>query len=219
GDNTSKLKTLVSEWVNCEFKPDPPVDPDDKNSHGFTNHVCGRLLCPAELDWSNLAVRTGIRDHSDGYIITDLSFPAFLYKKYTVNPDDLEEGLFKGKILVQVCYKAVFTSPSSAKDIEGDGNGTDIIQNNRCAEKASCGLKVKKHVRFALSSVTSWRSVDRDFNYVQFWRTVVDFFERPPSREAQRRVDRLLKWWTRCATYYLLYLPAFASASPFRKVF
>ncbi|KAG1717876.1 uncharacterized protein EDB91DRAFT_1018627, partial [Suillus paluster] len=52
-------------------------------------------------------------------------------------------------------------------------------------------------VRFALSSVTSWRSVDRDFNYVQFWRTVVDFFERPPSREAQRRVDRLLKWWTR----------------------
>lgn len=32
----------------------------------------------------------------------DLSFPAFLYEKYTANLDNLEEGLFKGKILVQV---------------------------------------------------------------------------------------------------------------------
>lgn len=47
--------------------------------------------------------RAGIRDHADGYIVTDLSFPAFLYDKYTANPDDLEEGLFKGKILLQVC--------------------------------------------------------------------------------------------------------------------
>ncbi|KAG1753299.1 hypothetical protein EDB19DRAFT_1824045 [Suillus lakei] len=142
GDDTSKLKTLVSEWVNREFKLDPPDNPDNKSSCGFTNDACGRLLCPAELDWSNLVVRTGIHDHSDGYIITDPSFPAFLYEKYTVNPDDLEEGLFKGKILVQG-YKAVFTSPSSAKDIEGDGDGTDIIQNNRRAKKTSCRLKVK----------------------------------------------------------------------------
>ncbi|KAG1794030.1 hypothetical protein EV424DRAFT_1335610 [Suillus variegatus] len=115
-------------------------------------------------------------------------------------------------------YKAVFTSPSSAKDVDGDGDGVDIIQNNRRARKSFNGLKVKKHVaqiikmekvtprsiayiicqvKFALSSVTSWRSVDGDFDYVQFWRTIVDFFERAPGREAQRRVDRLLEWWTR----------------------
>ncbi|KAG1769025.1 hypothetical protein EDD22DRAFT_949209 [Suillus occidentalis] len=209
--------TLVSEWINREFKPDPPVDPDDKNSRGFTNDACGRLLCPAELNWSDPGVRAGIRDRSDGYIVTDLSFPAFMYEKYTANPDDLEEGLFKGKILVQG-YKAVFTSPSSAKDTECDGDGADIIQNNRRARNPYCALKVKKHVaqiirmekvtprslayiacqvRFALSSVTSWRSVDGDFDYVQFWRTLVDFFEKAPGREARRRVDRLLEWWTR----------------------
>jgi len=55
GDDTSKLKSLVSEWVNCEFKPDPPVDPDDKHSRGFTNDACSRLLCPSELDWNNPA--------------------------------------------------------------------------------------------------------------------------------------------------------------------
>ncbi|KAG2140893.1 uncharacterized protein EDB93DRAFT_1252678 [Suillus bovinus] len=130
GDDTSKLKVLISEWVNHEFKPDPPVDPDDKHARGFTNDACGSLLCPSELDWNNPDVKAGIWDRADGYIVTDLSFPAFLYKKYTAKPDDLEEGLFKGKLLLQA-YKAVFTSPSSAKDVEGDGNGADVIQNNR----------------------------------------------------------------------------------------
>ncbi|KAG2125233.1 hypothetical protein BD769DRAFT_1358463 [Suillus cothurnatus] len=196
GDDTSKLKSLVSEWVNREFKPDPPVDPDDKHSCGFTNDACGRLLCPSELDWNNPAVKAGIRDRANGFIVTDLSFPAFVYETYTANPDDLEEGLFKGKILLQA-YKAVFTSPSSAKDVEGDGDGVDIIRNNRRANRSSNALKVKKHVRFALSSVTSWWSVDGDFDYVQFWQIIVDFFERPPGREAQRRVNKLLEWWTR----------------------
>ncbi|KAG1844123.1 hypothetical protein C8R48DRAFT_618287, partial [Suillus tomentosus] len=195
----------------------PPVDSDDKNYRGFTSDACGRLLCPAELDWNSPAVKAGIRDRSEGHIVTDLSFPAFVYEKYTANADNLEEGLFKGKILLQG-YKAIFTSPSSAKDVEGDGDGADVIANNRRAKKSSCGIKVKKHVaqiikmdkvtprsiayvacqvRFALSSVTSWRSVDGDFDYIQFWRSIVDFFEKPPGREAQRRVNKLLEWWTR----------------------
>ncbi|KAG2743757.1 hypothetical protein P692DRAFT_20746536, partial [Suillus brevipes Sb2] len=217
GDDTSKLKSLVSEWVNREFKPDPPVDPDDKHSRGFTNDACGRLLCPSELDWNDPVVKAGIRDRTDGYIVTDLSYPAFVYEKYTAKPDDLEEGLFKGKILLQA-YKAVFTSPSSAKDVEGDGDGADVIHNNRRAKRSFNTVKVKKHVaqiikmdkvtprsiayiicqvRFSLSSVTSWRSIDGDFDYVHFWRIIVDFFEKPPGREARRRVDKLLEWWTR----------------------
>lgn len=53
------------------------------------------------------SVQAGIRDRSEGYVVTDLSFPAFLYEKYTANPDDLEEGIFKGKILLQVCHTRV----------------------------------------------------------------------------------------------------------------
>lgn len=56
-------------------------------------------------------------------------------------------------------------------------------------------------VRFALSSVTSWRSIDGDFDYEQFWRTIVDFFEKAPGRVARCRVDALLEWWTRYVTY------------------
>ncbi|KAG0699684.1 hypothetical protein DFH29DRAFT_877165 [Suillus ampliporus] len=217
GDDMSKLKTLVANWVNHELKPNPLVNPDDKHSRRFINDTCGKLLCPAELDWNSPVTKAGIRDHSQGHTMTDLSFPAFLYEKYTANLDNLEEGPFRRKILVQG-YKAVFTSPSSAKDIEGDGDGADIIENNRCTKKAACGIKVKKHVaqiikmervtprliayiacqvRFALSSVMSWWTVDGDFDYIQFWRSIVDFFERPPSQEVQCRVDRLLEWWTR----------------------
>ncbi|KAG1768748.1 hypothetical protein EV702DRAFT_979254 [Suillus placidus] len=196
GDDTAKLKSLVAEWVNMDSTPDPHIDADDKHYRGFINDACGKLLCPAELDWNDPIIKAGIHNRSDGYLVTDLSFPAFLYERYSANAQNLEEGLFKGKILVQA-YKAVFTSPSSAKDVEADGDGADISANNRRAQKSCTGIKVKKHVRFALSSVTSWCSVDGDFDYVQFWRTIVDFFEKPPGRTARRRVEILLEWWTR----------------------
>ncbi|KAG1830264.1 hypothetical protein DFJ58DRAFT_737027 [Suillus subalutaceus] len=52
-------------------------------------------------------------------------------------------------------------------------------------------------VQFTLSSITSWWLVNGDFDYIQFWKTIVDFFERPPGQDAQHRVNRLLEWWTR----------------------
>ncbi|KAG1862954.1 hypothetical protein C8R48DRAFT_603274, partial [Suillus tomentosus] len=217
GDDTSKLKSLVPDWVNRELKPNPPVDPEDKFCRGFTNDACGKLLCPTELDWNDPIVRAGIRDRVDGYVVMEMSWPAFLYAGYTADQNNLEEGLFKSTLLVQA-FKAIFTSPSSAKEVTGDGDGANIIENNRRTKKDFSGRKVKTHVaqiikmqkvsarsiayvscqlRFALSSVTSWRSVDSDFDYIQFWYIIVDFFERPPGRVAQRNVDRLLAWWTR----------------------
>jgi hypothetical protein len=52
-------------------------------------------------------------------------------------------------------------------------------------------------VRFALSSVTSWRTVDGDFDYEIFWNNIVDFFEDVPGPVTRCRVTKLLEWWTR----------------------
>ncbi|KIK37002.1 hypothetical protein CY34DRAFT_93495 [Suillus luteus UH-Slu-Lm8-n1] len=223
GDDTSKLKGLVSEWVNRELKPDPPLDREDKHCHGFVSDACGRLLCPTEMDWNNPNVRAGIRDRTDGHIVTEMSWPSFLYLGYTADANNLEEGLFKSKLLIQA-YKAIFTSPSSAKEVAGDGDGANIIEHNKRAKKDMFGKKVKTHVaqiinmqkvtprsiayvscqlQFALSSVTSWRSIDGDFDYVQFWNNVVDFFEKAPGRVARCNVDRLLVWWTRYVIYHV----------------
>ncbi|KAG2135973.1 hypothetical protein DEU56DRAFT_737359 [Suillus clintonianus] len=197
GDDTSKLKSLVADWINRELKPDPLVDPDDKHCRGFVNDACGRLLCPTELDWNSPIVRAGIRDRTDDYVVTEMSWPAFLYEKYTANQDNLEEGLFKSTLLLQA-FKAIFTSPSSARDVAGDGDAANIIETNRRAKKdVHSSMKVKTHLRFALSSVTSWRPIDGDFDYKLFWQNIVDFFEIPPGRLAQQKVKRLLAWWTR----------------------
>ncbi|KAG1849721.1 hypothetical protein F4604DRAFT_1934737 [Suillus subluteus] len=200
-----------------DLKPDPLVDFEDKHYRGFINDGCGRLLCLTELDWDQPIVRAGIRDRADGYIMTEMSWPRFLYDGYTADPNNLEEGLFKSKLLLQA-FKAIFTSPSSAKEVVGDGDGANVIENNRRTKKNLFGQKVKTHVaqiikmqkvsprslayvscqlRFDLSSVTSWHQVDGDFDYAQFWCNIVDFFEQAPGRLAQRNVDRLLVWWTR----------------------
>ncbi|KAG2122509.1 hypothetical protein BD769DRAFT_1389599 [Suillus cothurnatus] len=189
GDDTSTLKDLVASW----------------------------LLCPAEWDWNNNRVKAGIRDRTLDFIVSENSWPLFLYESYVVNPNNLEQGLFKSKILVQA-FKAIFTSPSSAREADGDGDGADILENSRRARRQLNQVKVKTcvasiinmrkvsprtiayvicQVRFALSSVTSWRTVDGDFDYEIFWNNIVDFFEAVPGPAAQRRVTKLLEWWTR----------------------
>lgn len=89
-----------------------------------------------------------------------MSWPTFLYEKYTADQDNLEEGLFKSTLLIQVrctqvaqrksnfrqAFKSIFTSPSSAKEIDGEGDGANIIENNRRAKREFSGKKVKTHV-------------------------------------------------------------------------
>ncbi|KAG1860358.1 hypothetical protein F4604DRAFT_1588542, partial [Suillus subluteus] len=196
GDNTSTLKDLVAAWVNQDFRPSHLLRPDEKQSRGFAHEVCGKLLCPAEWDWDNDHVKAGIRDRTSEYIVSENSWPWFLYENYSSNPSNLKHGLFKSKILVQA-FKATFTSPSSAREAEGDGDGADILENNRRARRALSQVKVKTCVHFALSGVTSWRTVDSDFDYEMFWNNIVDFFENVPGPVAQCRVTQLLEWWTR----------------------
>jgi hypothetical protein len=177
-----------------------------------------------------------------------------MYEDYKVNADNLEEGFLKSKLLVLVsrcddfgggdvlsliaalqAFKAIFTSPSSAKEVDGDGDGADILENNRRARRKSEQGKVKTcvasiinmrkvtpraiayivcqvskckclmclisnfrvQVRFALSGISSWRTVDGDFDYEAFWTNIVAFFEVVPGPVTRRRVDKLLEWWTR----------------------
>ncbi|KAG1733222.1 uncharacterized protein EDB91DRAFT_1057566, partial [Suillus paluster] len=116
-------------------------------------------------------------------------------------------------------FKAIFTSPSSAREVDGDGDGANILKNNWRAQRTLNQFKVKTcvaliinmkkvtphsiayltiiQVHFALSSVLSWHTVDGDFDYQAFWINIVDFFEDVPGPVARCRVTKLLEWWTR----------------------
>ncbi|KAG0694174.1 hypothetical protein DFH29DRAFT_1006567 [Suillus ampliporus] len=66
GDDTSSLKELITAWVNHDFHPSPLIMSNDKYLRGFTSDVCGKLLCPAEWDWSDDRVKAGIHDQMSG---------------------------------------------------------------------------------------------------------------------------------------------------------
>ncbi|KAG2114062.1 hypothetical protein BD769DRAFT_1391505 [Suillus cothurnatus] len=144
GDDTSKLKSLVPDWVNREFKPNQPVNHEDN-------------------------IRAGIRDCADGHIITEMSWPTFLYEKYTADQNNLK------------AFKAIFTSPSCAKEADSDSNGTNVIENNRRTKKDFSEEKVKTHV---VQIIKMHKVSPCSITYVvcQFWCNVVDFFKRAPGR-------------------------------------
>jgi len=48
------------------------------------------------------SVKSGIRQRMSDYIVSENSWPLFLYENYTIDHDNLEKGLFKSKLLVQV---------------------------------------------------------------------------------------------------------------------
>ncbi|KAG1816382.1 uncharacterized protein BJ212DRAFT_1503237, partial [Suillus subaureus] len=185
-NDTSTLKDLIATWVNQDFCPSSLLRPDNKQSRGFAHDVCGKLLCPAKWDWNDNLVKAGIRDQTSEYIMSENSWPLFMYENYAVNGGNLEQGLFKSKILVQA-FKAVFTSPSSAKEADCDGNGADILEKNQHACQQLNNVKVKTcvasiinmkkvtpcslayimcQVRFTLSGILSWCTVNGDFDYV-----------------------------------------------------
>ncbi|KAG2740324.1 hypothetical protein P692DRAFT_201728313 [Suillus brevipes Sb2] len=196
GDDTGTLKELVASWINIECRPPSLIRSDDKHHRGFVNDACGKLLCPAEWRWEDPVVKAGIRDRTTAFIVSENSWPSFMYENYEADANNLERGLFKSRLLV-MGFKAIFTSPSSANEVDGDGDGADIIENNRRARRRLDHGKVKTCIRFALSNITSWRTVDGDFDYQIFWNNIVDFFEDAPGPAAQARVNNLLEWWTR----------------------
>ncbi|KAG1767085.1 hypothetical protein EDD22DRAFT_773464, partial [Suillus occidentalis] len=166
---------------------------------GFTNDASGKLLCPAEWCWEDPVVRAGICDRTTAFIVSENSWLSFLYEAYQADASNLECGLFKSKLLLITLqgFKAIFTSPSSANEVDRDGNGADVIENNRHAQTRSDQARVKICIRFALSNIMSWCTIDGDFDYQIFWDNIVEFFKDPPGPAAQARVKALLEWWTR----------------------
>jgi hypothetical protein len=111
-----------------------------------------RRLCVADI---LVSVRAGIRDRTTSFIVSENSWPIFMYENYEADAKNLECGLMKSKLLIMVSdlilpadsqliisqgFKAIFTSPSSANEVDGDGDGADIIENCRHAVLLLKGL-------------------------------------------------------------------------------
>jgi hypothetical protein len=64
-------------------------------------------------------VKSGIRDRTSEFIVSENSWPLFLYENYSFDDTNLEKGLFQSKILIQVgtsgcnCEYVLFTKISN----------------------------------------------------------------------------------------------------------
>jgi len=52
-------------------------------------------------------------------------------------------------------------------------------------------------LHFALASCGSWRIVDVFFDYHQFYKNIVTFFEDVADTEAEEYIKELVLWWNR----------------------
>lgn len=84
-----------------------------------------------------------------------------LYLDYTFDSGNIEKGLFRSALLLKVsraisngqhclfetkAFKHIFTSPSSAKEVEGDGNGADAIMASQHRRTSESDAATRSHV-------------------------------------------------------------------------
>ena len=74
---------------------------------------------------------------------------------------------------------------------------------------------------FVLSSASSWNVIDINFNYEEFYNSIVDYFEVTLGPAAKAVINELLQWWDKCVYIIcaLLYRIADSDHGPARKVF
>ncbi|KAH7870438.1 uncharacterized protein C8R40DRAFT_1175702 [Lentinula edodes] len=181
-----------------------------RDNRGLQNDVTGYLLCPAEFDWNDTAVRAAVRAFDPNYDFASSAHARCFYKDEEFDPDDFDKGFLQSYLLVQV-YRLMFTSPSSTKDQPQDvenlpaskkkkttgtnhrGNVAQIIHMNDVKPRSIAYAAV--HLHFALSDASQWTNSHMGYNYLDLWNFIVDFFEDPEGEEEEQRSKELLKWW------------------------
>ncbi|KAG1720945.1 hypothetical protein EDB19DRAFT_1835747 [Suillus lakei] len=128
----------------------------------------GMLLCPAEWDWGN-----DLLQQSTVTIWSKACSSQRFWFRYPREQPALPDGKLN-QAKVKMCVASII--------------------NIRKVSPRSIAYIV---CQYFSGSVSSWRSVDGDFDYEGFWNNVVDFFKDCPGPAAQRRVTKLLEWWTR----------------------
>ncbi|KAF7986942.1 hypothetical protein HWV62_12753 [Athelia sp. TMB] len=220
GDDAGKLKAAVVTWINDKYGPStPPLRINSKEERGLFNIHTGRLLRPALYDWDDENVQVLIRDGNSDFAVTAQDWPAFCYPGNKCDPADIEKGLFRGPMLIRA-FKYLFTSPSSVTDDDDDPISSTTPQPNppakrhKTSEKKSAstrtnvailmGLKsvtphaiayVAVQLRYALSSTSTWKTEDSQFDHMEFYYAIVNYFEETPGPLATKHVEELLAWW------------------------
>ncbi|RXW12626.1 hypothetical protein EST38_g13229 [Candolleomyces aberdarensis] len=220
-DDIHKLTPKVADWVNLAEEPTPLIHPASRENRGLQHDLCGKLLSPVDCDWEDPIIRAKIRNFEAGFELS--SSARALYANFTGDPRNLEVGFLKSKLLVKT-YKCIFTSPSSANDVNlGEDSDQENVDHPPVRRRTSS--KSHKSVRkdvagtlhmdhkvtpraiaytavqllFALSSAPSWTHSHQGLSFIDCYYYIVHFFEgfSDDDLESKKTAQDLLKWWNR----------------------
>jgi len=187
-EDISSMKEKISGWRDFTT----PYNPNQRSLLGFKHADCGRLLCPASMDWDDPSVRSRLRD---GIIKAKPDdFPAFLYCNEQVNTDDLFDGFLKNTILVKG-YLHVFRGPSTAFDSSRSGTRKGNAAAHSINKVTTPSIAyIATLIRFVLSDQPTFTAGGSDpgqWPFRKFYCTILEVID------AMEECDRedLLNWW------------------------
>ncbi|KAJ6482666.1 hypothetical protein C8R45DRAFT_932270 [Mycena sanguinolenta] len=179
--NTLKKNIILYLTADASVPLDPPIQPSAKLTRGFNHPVTARLLCPAKYPPNE---ETYTKIANGNIVITGKTFPRLFYPDdwiYTKNADgtdNLMDGLFEGHLIPRV-GKCILQGPSSALKPPGAHRG----ERGNAAKIGACTVTPRLmgyfafQTVFAISGIDTWRQVEGNFDYEEFYWTVVSLFE------------------------------------------
>lgn len=191
-DDTKSLKGAILDWITPRGQQlNPPLARNIKTDRGFHHERTGALLCPADLDWSNIETKEKLRNGE--IIVSGDQLPLFIYQSYHYDPEDPWNGLLRSSLLVSA-YKHIFTSPSSVeKEPKATRSGNARIHGMTEVTPASIAY-IATQVRFALSSSPVFSRTDTVTDSETFYNSVLSLLE---DEEEKEEIHQLLVWWNR----------------------
>ncbi|KAF4597891.1 hypothetical protein EYR38_006283 [Pleurotus pulmonarius] len=190
-NDTSSLKKCPRLLLD-EADPTPPeLQSVDKSSRGFNSPICAKLLCP--IKYANQP--DAIQRIRDGTIKVRASiWPSFVYEDGSYDPDNMDHGLLRGRLLVRV-MRHIFTGPNTAmKPSQKLARGCNARKLAITQVTPNMIAYAAVQARVMLSAANSWTNEDGDFILSVFYDRIINLFR---DDEGGEWTQQTLGWWNR----------------------
>nr|GAT49692.1 predicted protein [Mycena chlorophos] len=198
-DDTGTIRPRIPNWILDPSTPDTDEDTSSehaaapsagaatqKSLRGFNDAYYGALIMPLEYK-DNEAYPDPVDGLRSGKYSADANqSPCFIYPFGQKNDTSALRTALDSPIMLR-CSKAIFQGPKAALEVDGFHAG-------RKGNAKIIGLRtftprviayVACQVRFALSSQAEWNRRDGQFDYEQFFWSIVDMFTDKPNFTAR----------------------------------
>ncbi|KAK0479047.1 hypothetical protein EDD18DRAFT_1364491 [Armillaria luteobubalina] len=185
-----EILTLILENPQTDVISMPK--PIAKTSYGFNYIDTGCLLCPQMYLSDFNANPQFLQKLADGKVeVTASYWPSFLYSQELHKPDNIESGLMKGYLLLQV-FKHIFCSTGDPMK-QGGTKHHNVARINRMHKITGHHIAYAAcQMRYALCAKDSWTKHDGAFDMDTFYVAIVNLFEEYPEDEWAKAT---LGWW------------------------